>query len=129
MPHLHAVEAAALQHYAGSHRPLVVFSPSANDPRLAEQRRALAENASGLAERDVAIIEVAGSTVTVRKGPAARLSAEALRRGFGVGRQQFTDILVGKDTGAKLRADAPISASRLFSVIDAMPMRQQEMRR
>ena len=40
----------------------------------------------------------------------------------------FEILLVGKDGGVKLRSPAPVSTRDLFALIDAMPMRQREMR-
>ena len=40
----------------------------------------------------------------------------------------FTFILVGKDGGEKLRIDTVVSTTQLFAVIDAMPMRKEEMK-
>jgi hypothetical protein len=37
-------------------------------------------------------------------------------------------ILVGKDGAEKQRSQTPIDLAMLFRTIDAMPMRQQEMR-
>jgi len=36
-------------------------------------------------------------------------------------------VLVGKDGGEKLRRGAAVDIDEIFSVIDAMPMRQREM--
>ena len=55
--------------------------------------------------------------------------ARALRQAFDVGPDGFRAGLVGKDGGAKLSADAPLGPDRLFPVIDAMPMRQDETSR
>lgn len=41
----------------------------------------------------------------------------------------FTFILVGRDGGEKLRSSEVVSAEKLFRLIDAMPMRKDEMRR
>jgi hypothetical protein len=35
---------------------------------------------------------------------------------------------VGKDGGEKLRSDTVVSPEQLFSIIDAMPMRKDEMK-
>ena len=40
----------------------------------------------------------------------------------------FTFILVGKDGTEKLRSDTLITTAKLFSIIDAMPMRKTEMK-
>jgi len=52
----------------------------------------------------------------------------AARRRFHVRPTDFTVILIGKDGGEKLRSHQPISLDTLRSTIDAMPMRQEEMR-
>ena len=61
--------------------------------------------------------------------PAGSAEAKALRLQLGLGNEPFQAVLVGKDGGAKLRAAKPISALELMATIDAMPMRQEEMRR
>lgn len=40
----------------------------------------------------------------------------------------FTFILIGKDGGEKMRSDTVVSTQQLFAVIDAMPMRKNEMK-
>ena len=41
----------------------------------------------------------------------------------------FTFILVGKDGGEKMRTDTVVSTAQLFAIIDAMPMRKNEMKK
>ncbi|SEJ85577.1 protein of unknown function [Dyadobacter sp. SG02] len=41
----------------------------------------------------------------------------------------FTFILVGRDGGEKLRSSDVVSAEKLFGLIDAMPMRKNEVER
>ncbi|WP_084600040.1 DUF4174 domain-containing protein [Dyadobacter beijingensis] len=40
----------------------------------------------------------------------------------------FTFILVGRDGGEKLRSAEVVSAEKLFGLIDAMPMRKNELK-
>lgn len=40
----------------------------------------------------------------------------------------FTVMLIGKDGGIKLSQTSPVTNTELFELIDAMPMRRQEMR-
>ena len=47
---------------------------------------------------------------------------------YKVKKEAFVLILIGKDGGEKMRKEQPIQAATLFSTIDAMPMRQAEMR-
>mgnify|MGYP000181591071 CR=1 FL=1 len=53
---------------------------------------------------------------------------EALRRRFGIEKNRFTVVLVGKDGGVKLVAHRDADLQSIFNLIDSMPMRQQEMR-
>lgn len=108
-----AVQAVASAE-AGSTRPLYIFAPTANDTQLAAQRVIIAARAGGFAERDVPITEVVG--------------ASALRSRFGVPVGTFKVVLVGKDGGVKLISPKPVSAAEIFALIDAMPMRRDEMR-
>lgn len=81
-------------------------------------------DAPGLAERDVARVEVVGDMVT-----GASETAAALRARYKVDGSGFRVVLVGKDGGVKRDQREPIAAARLYGTIDAMPMRQDEMRR
>ncbi len=63
-----------------------------------------------MAEREVVILT---------DGPGA----DALRDGQG-----FQVLLIGKDGGIKMRSATPVAAEDILSLIDSMPMRQQEMR-
>jgi hypothetical protein len=100
-------------------RALVVFAADRSDPDFAAQRRIFDKAGAGNRERDLVLIEAVGNE------PAA----QDLRRRFGIAPGVFRAVLVGKDGGAKLSEARPIPAERLNETIDAMPMRQDEMRR
>ncbi len=105
--------------YLWKSRVLVIAAPEADDPRLAAQRQALASARTGTAERDLVAVEAVGHDPR----------AVAIRKALSLPADGFRAVLVGKDGGAKLSADEPIPPQRLFSTIDAMPMRRDEMRR
>jgi hypothetical protein len=95
---------------------LVVLAPSENDPQWKEQRAIDAAGAAGFSERD--LIE------------AAELGAEGpLHRKFGINVDDFQVLLIGKDGHVALQWAKPVGAEVLYSVIDRMPMRRDEMRR
>lgn len=121
--------AAAMSGYRWKHRPVVVIAGPSGEAALAEQRRILSASISGLRERDVVIVWVAGNTVNAVLGPGPGLSAEQLRRRFGAPDNGFHVVLIGKDGGTKLSRSTPLPANVLFGAIDAMPMRRDEMRR
>ena len=101
------------------HRVLLAAAPTARDPTLALQRAAFAAMRAGARERDLVLVEVVGETAQAR----------AVRQRFGLDPSGFAAILVGKDGGEKLRSARALDAQQLFPVIDAMPMRQSEMKR
>lgn len=104
--------------YRWSSRVVVAFAASADDPDLVRQRALFAQMGREAQQRDLVLLEGVGDDAKAR----------ALRAALGIGIRGFTAVLVGKDGGAKLRAGQPLDAAALFPVIDAMPMRQQEMR-
>lgn len=94
-------------------RPLVVIAPD-GDRRVAVQRERIARARPDFAERDQVL-------VVARDG-------DGLRERFGVAAGDFVAILVGLDGTEKARWSEPVDPAELFALIDAMPMRQREMR-
>jgi hypothetical protein len=119
--------ADAMAAYKWKKRPLLVFAPSPDDGRIAEQRGRL--DSTALADRDMVVVVVAGDSVQASPGPGPGLTAAELRRRYDVGSGEFRTILVGKDGGVKRSSPRPLSRNAVFGLIDAMPMRRQEMRR
>ena len=113
-----AASAGPLETYRDRARVLILSAPDAADAQLTAQRAALRSICSGLAERDLVVLEAVGS------GAEAR----ALRAALGLPADGFRVVLIGKDGGAKLTAAEPVAPQRLFATIDAMPMRRVEMR-
>ncbi|TXM92266.1 DUF4174 domain-containing protein [Methylobacterium sp. WL30] len=108
-----------LARYRQASRVLVLSAPDADDRRLAEQRAAVEAARAGFGERDLVVVEAVGEGE----------SAAAIRRQLRLPADAFHAVLVGKDGGVKITASDPIPVLRLFSTIDAMPMRRDEMRR
>ena len=109
-------------------RPVLVFTPQADHSLLDEQRQAFAGRSNGLRDRDIVVIEVAGDSVTVDGRNAPNLVADGLRARYRLRPSDVAVLLVGKDGGVKLRESKALSVQALFEIIDAMPMRRQEMR-
>ena len=126
-----AALADPLAAYRWKSRLLLLFAPDAGDARLVRQEAMLREARTGLSERDQVVLRIAGGRVDALVGAApegAQALADELRARFGVGREEFAVVLVGKDGGAKRREGAPVAPEALFATIDAMPMRRREMR-
>ncbi|MFD1343477.1 DUF4174 domain-containing protein [Litorisediminicola beolgyonensis] len=96
-------------------RPVVIFAPSRAHPGYGKQRKILEEVRDGLIDRDIVVLS---DTDPAQEG--------ALRDRYGA--HEFEVLLIGKDGAIKLRRTEPVSAQELFETIDAMPMRQREMK-
>jgi len=109
-------------------RPLLIFAPTADDARLLDQVRSVETHSVEAADRDLVPITVLESGISENGYRLADQDVIAARRRFHAARGEFVVVLVGKDGGEKLRSRKPLAFETLRSVIDAMPMRQEEMR-
>lgn len=100
--------------FAGK-RQVIVFG-ELQSPSVQQQLKLLQQAAPGVADRDMEIIQAAGKQHYHQRYKVHPADA-------------FVLVLVGKDGGEKYRTSQPVPAATLFDIIDAMPMRQQEMRR
>src|SRR5271156_5125855 len=117
------------------YRPLLVFSPTANDPRLRKQSRILDAAADDMMDRFVMftpILPTAKNFSTPLDTPYTVLSAQqmqSMRSQFHVPADTFLVLLLGEDGSEALRSETPISSTRLNSLIDTMLSRKREMKR
>lgn len=120
----------SLDSYQWQNRLLLVFAPSESNVAYQQQRQLLQEEQAGFNERNLLVIELL-TEGTSRVGGESVDAQEAakIREQFQVSPEQFCVVLVGKDGTTKRRLHAPVSSKVIFETIDAMPMRQQEMRR
>lgn len=82
----------------------MIYAPSLSAPLYCVQAAELVSEWKDLVERDFVV--------------RTRLSAKA-----------FSVVLIGKDGKEKLRRATPLSSKELFAVVDAVPMRQPEIRK
>ena len=94
--------------------PVLVFTNSASHQEYKKQMQVLNAAQSALAERDVVVLVDAKPQIL-----------SDLRMTFMP--EDFLFVLIGKDGSVKYRSEEPVSTTKLFSLIDAMPMRQREM--
>ena len=117
------------------YRPLLVFSPTANDLRLKRQASILDTDADDMMDRFVLFTPILPSA----KGFAAPLDTPftCSQRSADAGdplqvqhfRGYFLVLLLGEDGSEALRSATPIGSTRLNSLIDTMPSRKIEMQR
>lgn len=119
----------AMSGYQWKKRPLVVFAPAEGAASLSQQKAIVAQFRPAFQDRKMVVVYVAGDRVSAELGPGPKSGAAALRARFGVAPGEFRAVLVGLDGGVKLSSGTPIAATTLFSTIDAMPMRKDEVKR
>lgn len=113
-------------------RPVLLFAGS-GDRRGAEQYDELARHATELQDRQMRIVllmhapNTAAHVTLPGTVSATDVEASQLRSRFHVAPGTFALILVGKDGGEKYRSSHIISYRTLADIVDAMPMRRQEM--
>ncbi|MDJ0521411.1 MAG: CIA30 family protein [Planctomycetota bacterium] len=120
----------SMKRYQWKQRPLVVFAPEEADKRLIRQLVSIQGAKDGFRERDMALIVVVDTGVSTADGsPLTLAEAAALRRAYRIPAGSFAVRLVGKDGGVKRESAEVVEPTALFRQIDAMPMRQREMRK
>ncbi len=105
---------AGLAGYKWKNRVLVILAPSDNDPQLKEQRASATASAAGFTERDLIVVTEIGV-----EGP--------IHRKYGIRQSDFQVLLIGKDGHSTLRWPKPVGSEVIFSAIDRMPMRRDEI--
>lgn len=118
-----------LENQRWHHRIILVFAPSEESLLYQNQRQQWAIVSDAMRERDLKLVEVFTTGQSRVDGqPINRESGDRLRKHFGIEPAEFAIVLVGKDGTEKQRETAPTNPTVFFRTIDAMPMRQQEMR-
>jgi hypothetical protein len=111
-----AVADADLAGYKWKNRVLVILAPSESDPQVKEQRASAAASTAGFSERDLIVVTEIGVEGSIH-------------RKFGIRESDFRVLLIGKDGHCTLQWPKPVSSEVIFSAIDKMPMRRDEMSR
>jgi hypothetical protein len=110
-------------------RPLLLFGAGERDPALRKQLDAVESAREGFAERDMVLIVVLGEgTSRIEGRPLSLEDAQQLRAFFEIENNEFALRLVGKDGDVKRASDTVVAMRDIYDQIDAMPMRQQELR-
>ena len=102
-------------------RLLLIGAPTASHADFQRQKELLSTEPAALAERDFRIVEVAYDHLS----PADR---QYWQQQLGQSLTAFSVVLIGKDGGIKQTSAQPLSPVTLFSTVDKMPMRQEELR-
>ena len=100
-------------------RKVLIFYTDNGMAKFKAQMEALEAHKKGILERDIEIKSVPYSKENAREWHQWEVDTADV----------FTFILIGRDGGEKLRSAQVVNPDKLFGLIDAMPMRKQEMKR
>ena len=116
-----------LNAYRWKNRLLIIFSSSQDDPNYRSLIKEMQDERNGLRGRDILAFEIFEKGPSrLDNSPLQRDSVDFLREKFSVGQGSFLVVLIGKDGEEKIRRQK-VNLTEIFTVIDAMPMRQREM--
>ena len=129
---LKILTANPLVDYQWKNRLVLVSIPESEmrDSFRKQIEKVLNEKRSGLADRDLVVIDVSGAGRQM--GGAIRFAeseSKALRRRLSIGDGSAEFLLLGKDGKVKARQTDKLNLEQFFALIETMPMRKEEMRR
>ena len=117
-----------LSQFQWKNRLLFLFAPNRNHPLFEPLHKSLAAQKTEAADRDLVVFEILESDPSsMNTNYLDPQAGQKLRDKFDVQRGRFAVILVGKDGGIKLNRQDPTQLADIFALIDAMPMRREEM--
>ena len=119
-----------LNAYQWKNRLLLLFAASEEDQAYLTLKKEIDRQAMEVKDRDILVFYV------LERGES-RLDKERLtpdqalflKKRLSVTSGRLTIILIGKDGGEKIRQESPVDLKEIFAIIDAMPMRQLEMKK
>jgi hypothetical protein len=118
-----------LNQHAWRDRLLVIAAPQADSAAVYRQTAAVAERRAALDDRKMKVIELYAENGRIDGTPLDPADVRQLRRHFDIGADEQVLLLIGKDGGVKGRAPFDTALREFFIQVDAMPMRQAEIRR
>ncbi len=113
-----------LSSYRDKNRVLLVFAPTGKDPAYVEQGQLWQSEKAAFEDRQLIVVPVLADAAK-----AAGDTPVALEKKYGVDAKSFAVVLLGKDGHDAYRAAKPVKGASLYEVIDAMPMRKEEIKR
>lgn len=121
-----------LESHLWENRVVVLLTTEEDNTTYIEQRRALASEQDELKERDIVIYDIVRYSFAKQDGSILpHVSATAFFDAFHdmIDSHDFTLLLIGKDGDVKRIEHNFIAPDIMFQQIDAMPMRQRDIRK
>jgi len=120
---------ADIEQYQWENRLLLVFAPSDQDAAYQNLKARLQASTRELLDRDLLVFHLfAQGQGWVEETLVSEDSVRSLYQEYDIRVGTLTVVLIGKDGGEKMRQTHGFDLQSIFDRIDAMPMRQREMR-
>lgn len=118
-----------LSKYQWENRVLIIYSTDDTENNLQEQKIKYALSKDEYNERDLLVFHLSDNQFhNLTEKLSEGISISALKTFLSIEKgDRFKVVLIGKDGGIKLKSEQVLSNQKLFSKIDAMPMRRDEM--
>jgi hypothetical protein len=118
-----------LKNYVWRKRVLLVLAPNAENELYKQQLRAIKRDKKDFEDRDLIVISLfVASGLDENNKTISIEKVSALRKKYKISDTEFRAILIGKDGGKKESREKPFDNPQLFKIIDAMPMRKDEIK-
>lgn len=114
--------------YKWKNRLLLVVSKPADSKALNQQLRILNSNTKGLEDRKLVIFKILPQSQKTPLKDDLWIYNDQWFQEYNTTHESFKILLIGLDGSIKHVQQTPITLEKLFSIIDAMPMRQAEMK-
>ena len=117
-----------LQRHVWQDRLLFLVAPEFDEPGLQHQLEVVAQQREAVLDRDLRVFALAMDSGDLDGAPLSQADVLSLRDQLRLAPHARAVILVGLDGGIKSRTPLDTPLGDVFQQIDAMPMRQQELR-
>ena len=118
-----------LDAHTWENRVLLLLSETKEDKSFQEQLHLLLKEKEGLLDRKLLVYQTLPGTYSMDVKNGSWKTSKKLYQDFKKSNTPFEVILIGLDGSEKLRQDTVIMPKELFALIDAMPMRANELRK
>ncbi|ARS54426.1 hypothetical protein B9G99_05305 [Kushneria konosiri] len=106
-------------------RPLIMVTPSADNPDYERMRGIIETQRDAFNDREMVLYTVENGDGSKDGQALTEIETDALLDALGVNaRGPLTTVLVGKDGGKKVQQEGFVDPRQLFDTIDNMPMRR-----
>ena len=124
-----SIIAVNLDDFQWHNRLLFLVAPDFSAPAVAQARAKLERRFEDVVDRDLLVIQLfLDGQSLVGDRPITVSEAAQLRLELGIDSDEQLLVLIGMDGGVKRRAPLSTDVQEIFTQIDAMPMRRNEIR-